>query len=187
MRVASTKRWVRVIALWSLLCSLTGIGFLWLSWVNVPKVFLKPLDVINLFFIFLSGLVIFGGLWRCRPWGWKTSVLLIPLSWLPGVVGMLMTHNKGQGILSAPFVLIDAICLHYLLRAEIRQLCGISYALWAPLRWGVGGLISLTLFLGVYDAVGTFDAVIAFFVFLFVTAGATWVRKRVMISHRTLR
>jgi hypothetical protein len=187
MRVASTKLWVRVIALWSLLCSLTGIGLLCLSWGGVLKVSLKPIDVFNLFCISISGLTVFAGLWRGQPWGWKTSVLLIPLSWLPGVVGMLMTYKKGQGILSAPFVLIDAICLHYLLRAEIRQLCSISPTLWTHLGWGVWALLSLTLFLGVYDAVGTFDAVLAFFVFLSVTAGATWVRKRVMISHRTLR
>jgi hypothetical protein len=183
MRVASTKGWLKVIALWSLLCSLTGIGFLSLSWVGVFKVFLKPFDVFNLVYISLSGLAVFVGLWRCQPWGWKTSVLLIPLSWLPGAVGMLMTYNKGQGMISAPFVLIDTICFQYLLRAETRKLCRISFTLWTPLRWGVWGLLSLTLFLGVYDAVGTFDAVIASLAFLFVTASAKWMWKRLTFSH----
>jgi hypothetical protein len=96
---------------------------------------------------------------------------------------MLMTYNKGQGLLSAPFVLIDAICLHSLLRAQTRQLFSVSVTLWAPLTWGVWALLSLTLFLGVYDAVGTFDAVVAFFAFLLVTAGAKWAKKRVMTAE----
>jgi len=183
MSVASTKAWLRLIALWSLLCSLAGTGFLALSWVGVLKVSLKPIDVFNLFCISFSGLAVFAGLWRCQPWGWKTSVLLIPLSWLPGVVGMLMTYNKGQGLLSAPFVLIDAICLHYLIRAEARRLCSISFTLWSPLTWGVWGLLSLALFLGVYDAVGTFDAAIAALAFLFVTTGAKWAKKRLATAE----
>jgi len=183
MRGVATRRWLRLIAVWSLLCSLTGIGFWALAWVGILEAFLKPFDVFNLFFISLSGLAVFAGLWRCHPWGWKTSVLLIPLSWVPGIFGMLMAYHKGQGILSAPFILIDAICLHYLLRAETRDLCSISPDLWAPLKWAVGGLLSLALFLGVYDAVGTFDAAIAVLAFLFVTAGAKWVRKRRTFSH----
>jgi hypothetical protein len=183
MRVASAKAWLRLIAFWSLLCSLTGIGFLSLSWAGVFKVLLKPFDVFNLIWISLSGVAVFAGLWRCQSWGWKISILLIPLSWLPGVVGMLMTYNKGQGLLSAPFVLIDAICLHYLLRAQTRQLFNVPVALWVPLTWGVGGLLSLTLFLGVYDAVGTFDAVLAFFAFLFVTAAAKWAKKRLVTAE----
>ena len=184
MRVASTKAWLRLIALWSLLCSLTGIGFLSLSWVGVLKVSLKPIDVFNLFCISISGLTVFAGLWRCQPWGWKISVLLIPLSWLPGVVGMLMKYSKGQGMLSAPFVLIDAICLHYLLRPETREFCRVSFTLWSPLTWGVWGLLSITLFLGVYDAVGTFDAAIAALAFLFVTTGAKWAKKRMVAAER---
>jgi hypothetical protein len=180
MKVVSTKGWLRLIAFWSLLCSLTGMGLLTLSWMSVLKVPLKPSDAFNLFFISFSGLAVFAGLWRAQPWGWKTSVLLIPLSWVPGVLAMLMTYHKGQGLLSAPFVLVDAICLHYLLRAEARDLCNISFTLWAPWRWAVWGLLSLALLLGVYDVVGTFDAVIAALAFLFFTAGAKSMRKRVM-------
>jgi hypothetical protein len=96
---------------------------------------------------------------------------------------MPMTYNKGQGLLSAPFVLIDAMCLHYLLRAETRDLCRISLTCWGPLKWVVWGLVSLALFLGVYDGVGTFDAVIAALAFLFVIAAAKWARKRLAFSH----
>lgn len=183
MRVASTKGWLKVIALWSLVCSVTGIGFLLLSWVGLFRVQLKPFDAFNLVYISLAGLAVFVGLWRCQPWGWKTSVLLIPLSWLPGIVGMLMTYRKGQGMFSAPFVLADAICLFYLLRAETRDLCRISLARWAPMSWGVWVLVSLTLFLVVYDAVGTFDAAIAALAFLLVTAGAKSLRKRLGFVH----
>jgi hypothetical protein len=154
------KKWIRIIALWTLVSSLFGICFYILIQLNIIEETLTRFDVFDLFFSILAGLILFIGLWHFEPWGWKAAVLLIPISWVIGCYGLITDYFRGLGIFTSPFIIIDAVILSYLFKAEVTNFCQIFSTPLLKLKWSSKGLFLLALYLIVNDIFGNFVRII---------------------------
>ncbi len=148
------KRWIRIIALWTLVGSLFGICFHILIQLNIIEEPLTRFEVFDFYFSTLAGLTIFVGLWRFEPWGWKAAVLLIPISWVLSSYGLITDYLRGLGILISPFVILDAVILRYLFKPEVTNFCQIFSTRLLKLKWTWKGLFLLALYLFVNDIFG---------------------------------
>ena len=146
-QLTKIKRWIRIIALWTLVSSLASICFYVLIQLNIIEEPLTGFDVFNFYFSTLAGLTIFIGLWLFEPWGWKAAVLLIPISWVIDCYGLITDYSRGLAIATSLFAILDASILRYLFKPEVMKFCHIFSTPLLKLRWTWKGLYLLALYL----------------------------------------
>ena len=172
------KKWIRIIALWELVSSLFGICFYIPIQLNIIKETLTRFDVFDLFFSILAGLILFMGLWRFKPWGWKAAVLLIPVSRVIGCYGLMTDYFRGLGIFTSPFIIIDAVILSYLFKAEVMNFCQVFSTPLLKLKWSSKGLFLLALYLIVNDIFGNLVGIFTVLaIFLGIMTAKKYMRK----------
>jgi len=159
-QLTKIKRWIRIIALWTLVSSLANICFYVLIQLNIIEEPLTGFDVFNFYFSTLAGLTIFVGLWCFEPWGWKAAVLLIPISWVIGCYGLITDYSRGLAIGTSLFVILDAAILRYLFKPEVMNFCHVFTSPLLKLKWTWKGLFLLALYLIVFDIFGNLVGII---------------------------
>ena len=172
------KRWIRIIALWTLVGLLFGICFHILIQLNIIEEPLTRFEVFDFYFSTLASLTIFVGLWCFEPWAWKAAVLLIPISWALGSYGLITDYLQGLGILISPFVILDAVILRYLFKPEVMNFCQIFSTPLLKLKWTWKGIFLLALFLIVIDIFGNLIGIITVLaIFLGIMTAKKYMRK----------
>lgn len=179
METNKMKLWIRIIALWALFTSFVTIAFYFLIKIGTINETLTSFDLFEILFDVIAGLVIFTGLWRFTPWGWKTTVLLLPLSWIFATYILMIDYERGYGVITSPFIIIDALILRYLFKPGVREFCKISSTFLLRLQWSANVLFLLALFLIVYDIFGgLFGLSTVLAIFLGVMTAKRYKRKR---------
>ncbi|MHC4216156.1 MAG: hypothetical protein ACYSWP_22610 [Planctomycetota bacterium] len=145
------KKWIRIIAAFNLLITLVGIGFYILTVNGVIDETFTEFEVFDFYVSTLMGLVIFLGLWRLESWGWKSAIILIPLSWVFCLFELFVDYDEYIGLFIAPFLVIDALILRYLFKPHVCQFFNIISSPLLRFQWLVNALLLLALFLAVKD------------------------------------
>ncbi len=133
---------------------LAGIVFYILTVNGIVDEKFSELEVYDLYLSTPIGLAIFIGLWRLKPWGWKLAVIFIPLSWSIGLIELYSDYYRGLGLITAPFIIVDALILNYLFKPKVHQFLKISSSPLLRLQWLVKVLFLLALFVAVKDIFG---------------------------------
>jgi len=154
------NKWIKTVALWQLICA--GINVFLLILPQLPTIQVKftlP-DCIEASFNAIGGLAIFLGLWRLAPWGWKVTVLFIPLSWAYVTYDLFIYYHHGVSLIISPFILIDWLILRFLFKKEVTEIFKISSTSWIKLSWFVSPLFVLAVFLPIHDLLNDIIAII---------------------------
>jgi len=159
-------KWSKIIALWTLFVTLLGICFYVLIQIGVIEETLTPFDLFNLFFTSTAGIFIFVGLWLLCPWGWNSAVLLIPISWALSAYSMAVDYYQWLGIVTSPFLIIDALIIRYLFKPKVIELFKVSSKILFRLKWCANALFLFAIFLIVNDIFGDFVALVTIIAFL---------------------
>jgi hypothetical protein len=114
----------------------------------------------------MMGLIIFIGLWSFEPWGWKLAIILIPLSWAVYSMTLFVDYERGLGLITAPFLVVDALILNYLFKSQVSQLFNIISTSLFRMQWLVKALLLLALFLSLKDIFGGLVGLITIIVIL---------------------
>jgi len=160
------KKWIKTVASWQLICAAINLFLVILSQLSIIQLKFALPDYIEASFNVLGGLVIFLGLWRLAPWGWKVAVLFIPLSWACVACDLFIDYHRGVGLIIFPFILIDLLILRFLFKKEVTEIFKISSTDWIKLSWLVGPLFLLAVFLLIHDLLNDIVAVILALVIL---------------------
>jgi len=139
------KKWLRVIAFVKLISSMIGLYFHFLIQPGIEES-LNWFDLFYFYFNSLAELIIFAGLWRFKPWGWKAAVLLIPISYLFVVYDYITDYVAWVGILLAPFILLDVFILRYLFKRQVMIFCKVSSIVLSHLRYSPEVLLNLAMY-----------------------------------------
>ncbi len=168
---------VRIIALWRLLISLLNIGFLILFQYVLIAETISVNDLFGFLFSTIGNLILFIGLWRFSPLGWKSTIVFIPISWSYTIINLYVEHETGVGILLCIFAFIDGSILKHLFNGEVLRQFRISSTKWIKLK-PIGNLVMiLAVFLITIDF---FDTILATVISIFLVVGLekAWGGKR---------
>ena len=182
MEHVKIRKWIRIIALWLLVSSLGGICFYVLVQVSVIDESFTNLETFDFYVSTLMGLTIFVGLWRCESWGWKAAIILIPLSWVLGIYELFVKYERGIGIVTAPFIIIDALILNYLFRPSVRSFLSITSNFLLRFQWVAKVFLFVALFLVVNDIFGEIVGVITVMAVVFGIGTAKKYKERLKAS-----
>ena len=160
MDTRKIKQWIKAIALWQLICAVINAAILIFPQLLTIQVKLTLHDCIEASVNTIGGLVIFLGLWRFAPWGWKIAVLFIPLSWAYVTYDLFIDHQHGVGLLISPFILIDCLILRFLFKGQVTEIFKISSTNWIRLSWLGGPLFILAVFLLIHDLLNDIIAIV---------------------------
>jgi hypothetical protein len=152
-------KWLRIICLYVFFSFVANASFYVLVYLGIINETLSTFDMIDLIYVAISTLVILTGLWRFKPWGWKSAVLLIPIALLIDMYGLISVYERGMGVIAAPFVAIDGAVMRYLFRENVMRFCGVSSALFFKLKWTASGFFLYAAFLFVNDIFGAIVAI----------------------------
>lgn len=173
-------RWIRLIALWSLVTAVLNLLFYTLvqfAWIRGA---LSLTDHIDVFLNSLLGFLTFIGLWRQAPWGWKIAVIAIPLSWVYGIYNLSLNYRTGMGVIVSTFLWIDFAIFIFLFQPPVVKRFQIA-SFWLTLEWIKYPLLVTAVFLMSLDLAGNRGAVaIAFLVFVVMMI---WKRSRTADSN----
>ena len=160
MDTKKIKKWIKIIALWQLICAVINVVIFILPHLSTIQAKLALHDCIEALVNTIGGLAIFLGLWRLAPWGWKFAVLFVPLSWGYVSYDLFIDYQHGVGLLLAPFMLIDCLILRFLFKEHVREIFKISSPNWIKLNWLVAPLLIFAAFLLIHDLVNDIIAII---------------------------
>lgn len=158
---AKNKRWVKIIALYALLWIIINTGF-YIYFLNPQSVIEEQLtlaDHIDYFINTSAYIIIFIGLWIVASWGWKVSVIFIPLSFVYGIIHLYVDYEWGLGLFLAAFIMIDAFILRFLFTPDIKRLFQLPIEAWKKLEWTVSMAFILAAFVFAYDLVNQMVAI----------------------------
>jgi hypothetical protein len=155
------KKWIKTIALWQLICAVINVILFILPQLSTIQVKNTLHVCIEALVNIIGGLIIFSGLWRFTPWGWKIAVLFIPFSWAYVTYDLSVDYQRGIGLLLSPFMLIDCAILHFLFKRKVTEILRISSTNLLKLSWLVVPLFILAVLLLIHDLVN--DIVAIFF------------------------
>jgi len=159
-------RWIRLIALWSLITTVLNLlfyGLVELSWVQGS---FSTSDHVDVFLNSILGFLTFFGLWRQAPWGWKIAVVAIPFSWIYGIYTLSLNYQEGMGVIASTFLWIDIAIFIFLFQPPVLKLFQVV-SFWLTLEWIKYPLLVTAVFLMFLDIAGNRGAVaIAFVVFV---------------------
>jgi hypothetical protein len=158
-----TVKWIKIIALWSLITAVLNLLFYGLVQSSLVKGSFSLLDHFDLFANSTFGLLTFWGLWRQASWGWKIAVIAIPCSWLYGVYGISLNYQPGMGVVTSTFLFIDAAIFIFLFTPAVLKLFHIT-SFWPSLAWIKYPLLVTAVFLLALDFLGNLGGVIVAFV-----------------------
>jgi hypothetical protein len=158
------NKWIRIIALWSLITAVLNLLFYGLVQLSLVKGSFSLLDHADVFANSILGLLTFWGLWRQASWGWKIAVLAIPFSWLYGVFSIAQNYQPGMGVVTSAFLFIDAAIFIFLFTPVVLDLFHIK-SFWPSLEWVKYPLLVTAVFLLTLDFLGNLGGVIAAFSF----------------------
>lgn len=151
------KKWIRIIAAYSLLSTVTGVVFYALVQFRLIEEQLTTRDHIDFFIDTIAGLTIFVGLWKLTTWGWKFTIIFTLISWIYFMSDLFFDYERFMGIFLAPFIIIEALILRYLLSSDVRSFFNISSQFFNRLYWTPAALFLLAVFLIVKDI---FDGIV---------------------------
>lgn len=170
-----TVKWIKIIALWTLINAALNLLFYGLVQSSLVKGTFTLLDHVDVLVNSLLGLLTFWGLWRHAVWGWKIAVIAIPFSWLYGVYRISLHYQPGMGVVTSTFLFIDVAIFIFLFTPVVRKFFCIA-SFWPSLEWVKYPLLVTAVFLMAFDFVGNRGGVIiAFFAF---AAMMAWNRYR---------
>jgi hypothetical protein len=149
--IRKINKWIKTIALWQLICAIMNVVILILPHFLTIQAKLTLHDWIVASVNAVGGLVIFLGLWRFTPWGWKVAVLFIPLSWSYVTYDLFIDYQHGAGLFISPFIFIDCLILRFLFRRQVAEIFRISSPNWIKLSWLVSPLFIVAVFLLIHD------------------------------------
>jgi hypothetical protein len=158
MEETKIKRWSKIIAAWTLLGAIFGTVFLILIYLSIIEEELSVVEHIDCYVNLVLAPAIFYGLWKIKPWGWRLTVISIPLTWLYTIFDISMYFQKNMGIALSMFLFIDAAILRFLFKPEVKIVFGIQN--WSNLRWTITPLWLLGAFLASNYFFGDLVAVI---------------------------
>ena len=160
MDTRKIKKWIRTIALWQFICAVINVVLLIIPQLSTIQVKITLHDCIEASVNIIGGLIIFLGLWRFTPWGWKIAVLFIPLSWAYVTYDLFIDYQRGVGLLLSPFMLIDCLILRFLFKRKVTEIFKISSTNLIKLSWLVGPLFILAVLLLLHDLVNDIVAIV---------------------------
>ena len=152
------KKWSRLIAIWFLLGSVLGGIFYFLTQLSIIEEEFSLYEHIDFYVDFILGLLIFYGLLSIKPWSWKLTVIIIPLSWLFDIIYISQDYQQGVGFVFAMFIIIDVVILNLLFTPDVKKVFNIQN--WSSFKWVITPLWLSGAFLGVNDIFGALVAVI---------------------------
>ena len=153
---AKAKKWSRLISIWYLLGSIIGCVFYVLIQLSIIKAESSLFEIIDFYVEFVLGLVIFYGLLNFKPWGWKLTVIAIPIKWLFSISYISQNYLQGVGIVYALFIVIDIIILYLLFMPGVKRLFAIHN--WPSSKWIIIPLWLSGAFLAFNDIWGSLVA-----------------------------
>ena len=159
MDTQKIRRWIRIIAAWSLLLTLAGAAFYILSYFEVIDDQPKTRDLIDFMIGTIGGLIIFVGLWKQTSWGWKFTIALTFLYWIYSIFDFFIEYERFTGLIMAPFIVIDALIIRYLFRIDVRNTFNITSHFLIRFNWIPTSLFLLAGFLLVKDLFNDFVAI----------------------------
>ena len=145
------QRWLKIIALWSLFTAILGTFFYILIQVRIIDEKIKTFDLFEFYFNTIAGFMVFVGIWRFKSWGWKAAVLFIPVSWALSVYAMAIDYQRGTGMLTSFFLIIDALILRYLFKDDVIEFFQITSKFLIKLKLSASVLFFTAFFLFVSD------------------------------------
>jgi len=152
--VEKEKKWLRIIAIWSLLTAALGFGFyLLVLFSDIEKTF-TILEHVDVAVSTILNILICIGLWRSAGWGWKVAVISIPLVWMYSIYTISTDYKPGAGLFFSFFLFIDTAILHFLFRKSVRNILNISSRFWSGLHWIKYPLFFSAIFLLLLDFFG---------------------------------
>ena len=157
-----TMKWIKIIALWTLINAALNLLFYGLVQFSLVKGTFTLLDHVDVFANSILGLLIFWGLWRHAAWGWKIAVIAIPFSWIYGVYSISLHYQPGMGVVTSTFLFIDAAIFIFLFHPKVLNLCHIQ-SFWPSSEWMKYPLLVTALFLLSLDFLGNLGGVMAAF------------------------
>jgi hypothetical protein len=157
-----TIKWIKIIALWTLINAALNLLFYGLVQSSLVKGTFTVLDHVDVLVNSLLGLLTFWGLWRHAAWGWKIAVIAIPFSWLYGVYRISLHYQPGMGVVTSTFLFIDAAIFIFLFTPEVLLLFHIR-SFWLSLNWIKYPLLVTAVFLLFLDFLGNLGGVMAAF------------------------
>jgi hypothetical protein len=157
-----TIKWIKIIALWTLITAVLNLLFYGLVQSSLVKGTFTLLDHLDVLINSVLGLLTFWGLWRHAAWGWKIAVIAIPFSWVYGVYSISLNYQPGMGAVTSTFLFIDAAIFIFLFTPTVRNFFHII-SFWPSLEWVKYPLLVTAVFLMALDFVGNLGGVIAAF------------------------
>lgn len=145
------KRWIRIIAGWSLFLTICGAILYGLSHFKVIEEQLKTSDHIDYIVGTFAGFIIFIGLWKLTSWGWKFTIISTTLFWIYFISKLFIEYERFTGIVSAPFIIIDALILRFLFKTDVQHFFNITSTFFIRLNWIPTALFLLAAFLVTTD------------------------------------
>ncbi|MDY6842475.1 MAG: hypothetical protein SVW57_00095 [Thermodesulfobacteriota bacterium] len=159
-----TIQWVKIIAIWSLFCSMFGIFFFLFSQLSIIDETLTTLDYLDFCLTACIGLLIFIGLWNGTQWGWKIIVVATPLTWIYNMYDIAIHYESGMGLFMSIFLFIDFAIIRFLFKEEVLTLFDITSKRWAELYWIKDFLLFFAIFLifvDLWDGLSAFIIAVA--------------------------
>mgnify|MGYP001587085901 CR=1 FL=1 len=111
MNPEKIKKWIRIIAGWSLFLAICGAFLYGLSYFKVVEEQLKTIDHFDFIVGTIAGFIIFIGLWKLTSWGWKFTIISTALFWIYNIFNISIEYERFTGIATALFLIIDALIL----------------------------------------------------------------------------
>ncbi len=160
MDTQKISRWIKVIAAWSLFSALVSAAFYVLSYFKVIEDQLTASDHIDYLIGTIGGLIIFVGLWKQTAWGWKFTIISTFLYWVYSTFDFFVEYERFVGLIMAPFIVIDAFIIRYLLRVDVRSTFNITSHFLIRFNWMPISLFLMAGFFSVKDLFNDFVAIV---------------------------
>lgn len=160
MDTQKIKRWIRVIAAWSLFSAIVSAVFYTLARFNFIEDEVTTSDHFDFIIGTFGGLLLFVGLWRQAAWGWKITITLTFLYWIYSIFDLFIEYQRFLGLIVAPFIVIDALIIRYLLRDDVRSTFNITSHFLTRLNWLPTVLFLMAGFFAVKDLFNDFVAIV---------------------------
>lgn len=157
MKPEKIKKWIRIIAGWSLFLAICSAILYGLSYFKVIEDQLKTSDHIDYILGTITGFIIFIGLWKITSWGWKFTIISTALFWIYNIFNLSIEYERYTGIATALFLIIDALILRFLFKTDVQHFFNITSTFFIRLNWIPTALFLLAAFLVTTDL---FDSVV---------------------------
>lgn len=145
------KKWIRIIAGWSLFLAIDSAALYLLIYFKIVDDAFKLHDHIDFIVGTVAGLIIFIGLWKVTSWGWKFTIIVTSLSWIYSTFDIFIESERFIGVVAAPFIIIDALILRFLFKTDVRLFFNITSSFFIRLNWIPTALFLLAAFLVTTD------------------------------------